>query len=394
MADKTRIPIHRNPLFRSIVIQIGLLALVIFGINILVQNTITNLEQRGIKTSFDFLFEIAPFNIGFSPFLTFELGKSTYLQVFLIGIQNTILVSILGIIAATFLGFIIGIMRLSPNWLISRFAMVYIETMRNIPLLLQVIFWNFAIFLTFLPAVRQSLSFFSSIFLNKRGLYLPKPVLEDSIGLTVVIIAVLLAIVGAIFLRRWDKKRHDDTGKRFPALIVGFAGVIFVAVIVFFIAGMPLTLEYPVLGRFNFSGGFELPLPLFSLWFALTTYTAAFIAENVRSGIQAVSHGQTEAAQALGLSRKDMLQKVVIPQAMRVIIPPTINQYLNLTKNSSLATAVAYEETVAIFAGIALNQTGQAVSIIFMTMGVYITLSILTSIILNLYNRSVQLVER
>ncbi len=370
------------------------MALVIFGINILIQNTVTNLEQRGIKTSFDFLFEVAPFNIGFSPFLTFELGKSTYLQVFLIGIQNTILVSILGIIAATFLGFIIGIMRLSPNWLISRFALVYIETMRNIPLLLQVIFWNFAIFLAFLPNVRDSLSLFSSVFLNKRGLYLPKPVMDDMQGLIIVLIAVAIAIVGAIILRRWDKKRHDETGKRFPSLLVGFAGIVLVAVLVFFAAGSPLVLEYPSAGRFNFSGGIELPLPLFSLWFALTVYTAAFIAENVRSGIQAVSHGQTEAAQALGLSRKDMLQKVIIPQAMRVIIPPTINQYLNLTKNSSLATAVAYEETVAIFAGIALNQTGQAVSIIIMTMAVYITLSIFTSIVLNLYNRSVQLVER
>ncbi len=394
MADKTRIPIHRNPVVRAIIIQLVLLTLVIFGINILVQNAIFNLEKSGAKTSFDFLFEVAPFNVGFSPFLTFELGKSTYLQVFLISIQNTILVSILGVVAATFLGFLIGIMRLSPNWLISRFALVYIETMRNIPLLLQIIFWNFAIFLAFLPNVKDSLSLFSSIYLNKRGLYLPKPVLEDTQGLIIVLIAVVIAIIGAVILSRWDKKRHDETGKRFPAILVGFLGVIVVAIVVFIAAGSPLIFEFPTAGRFNFSGGLELPLPLFSLWFALTVYTAAFIAENVRSGIQAVSHGQTEAAQALGLSRKDMLQKVIIPQAMRIIIPPTINQYLNLTKNSSLATAVAYEEIVALFAGIALNQTGQSITIIFMTMAVYITLSIFTSVVLNLYNRSVQLVER
>lgn len=394
MAKTTRIPLHRNPLVRAILFQVGLLGLAGAAFYFLYQNTVYNLEQRGIKTGFDFLNDVAPFNIGFSPFLEFKLGASTYWQVFLIGIQNTILVSVLGIIAATILGFIIGVMRLSPNWLISRFALIYIETMRNIPLLLQILFWNFAIFLAFLPAVRESISIIPGVFLNNRGLYLPKPVIEDSNGFYVVLGIALIAIIGAVMLRQWAKKRHDETGKMFPARFVGFFAVIFVAILAFFATGGPIEFELPKLGRFNFSGGIELPLPLFSLWFALTVYTAAFIAENVRGGIQSVSHGQTEAAQALGLSRQHMMQKVIIPQSMRVIIPPTISQYLNLTKNSSLATAVAYEETVAIFAGISLNQTGQAVTIILMTMAVYITLSLITSIVLNLYNRSVQLVER
>lgn len=394
MANTSKIPIHRNPLVRSIFFQVGLLGLVSLVLYLLYQNTVTNLEQRGIRTGFDFLHDIAPFNIGFSPFLEFELGKSTYWQVYLIGIQNTILVSVLGIIAATILGFIIGVMRLSPNWLISRFALVYIETMRNIPLLLQIIFWNFAIFLAFLPVVRQSISLLPGVYLNKRGLYLPKPIVQDYTGFYIVLGVALVAIVGAFMLRRWARKRHDETGKMFPAISTGILAVAGISVIAFYAAGSPLVFEIPEQGRFNFSGGIELPLPLFALWFALTVYTAAFIAENVRGGIQSVSHGQTEAAQALGLSRPHMMQKVIIPQSMRVIIPPTISQYLNLTKNSSLATAVAYEETVAIFAGISLNQTGQAVTIIVMTMAVYITLSLLTSIILNLYNRSVQLVER
>lgn len=394
MAEKTKIPFHRDPFIRSLAVQIAIPALLIWGLYIMFQNTVQNLAQRGIKTSFDFLSEVAPFAIGFSPFWQFELGKSTYLDVFIIGIQNTMLVAILGIIAATILGFIIGVMRLSPNWLVSKIAMVYIETMRNIPLLLQIIFWNFAIFLAFLPGPRQSLTFLNSIFLNGRGLYLPKPYINDNTGFSILLAVVVLGIVGTIILRRWAKKRHDETGKLFPAILVGLSAIIVLATLAFLATGAPLSLDLPELKRFNFEGGIELPLPMFSLWFALSVYTAAFIAENVRGGIQSVSHGQTEASEALGLHRGVMMRKIIIPQAMRVIIPPTINQFLNLTKNSSLAVAVAFEETVAIFAGIALNQTGQAVTIIFMTMAVYITLSLLTSLSLNLYNRSVQLVER
>ncbi len=394
MAEKSKIPLHRDPFVRSLIVQLTIPALLIWGLYIMFQNTVENLARGGIKTSFDFLGEVAPFAIGFSPFWTFELGKSTYLDVFIIGIQNTILVAVLGIIAATTLGFIIGVMRLSPNWLVSRFALVFIETLRNIPLLLQILFWNFAIFLAFLPGPRQSLEFLNSIFLNGRGLYLPKPVVNDWSGFWVVLGVFIAGIVGTIILRRWAKQRQDETGKLFPARLVGLGGIILLTLLALLVTGGPISFELPALQRFNFEGGIELPLPLFSLWFALSLYTSAFIAENVRGGIQSVSKGQTEASEALGLPRGLMMQKIIIPQAMRVIIPPTISQFLNLTKNSSLAVAVAFEETVAIFAGIALNQTGQAVTIIFMTMAVYITLSLLTSLILNIYNRRVQLVER
>lgn len=393
-APHDKVPWHRDPKIRGLLAQTILLLLVVWGLWTIFNNTMHNLQVRGIQTGFGFLGEVAPFNVRFSPFIEFKLGESTYWQVFLIGIQNTIIVSLLGIIAATFLGFIIGVMRLSPNWFVSRFAALYIETFRNIPVLLQIMFWNFAIFLPLLPAPRNSLSAGDMVFLNKRGLYIPEFQLENT-----TVFAVLLAILvsGAIitwYLNRWAHHRQDDTGKRFPAKLTGLAGTLVVAALVMLILGSPFRLIAPELGRFNLRGGFELPLPLFSLWFSLTTYTASFIAENVRGGILSVSKGQTEAAQAVGLSRQHMLKLVIIPQAMRVIVPPTISQFLNLTKNSSLAVAIAYEEIVNLWAGISLNQTGQALIIIAMTIAVYESLSLLTSALLNFYNKRVQLVER
>ena len=394
MAEKTRIPLHRDPRVRGIVFQLVVAALVIWSLATIFSNTVKNLRERGIQTGTDFFNDVAPFGVGFSPFIDFKLGSSTYWDVFLIGIQNTIIVSVLGIIAATLLGFFVGVMRLSPNWLISRFALIYIEVMRNIPLLLQIMFWNFAIFLPLLPGPRQSLQLGESVFLNSRGFYSPLPVVENATGTLIVVALGIAGLVGTYLLRRWSKRRQDLTGQTFPAVPVGLLATLVLIVLGLFVTGGPISLEYPELSRFNLSGGMEFPLPLFSLWFALTTYTAAFIAENVRGGIQAVPKGQTEASQALGLSRGRMLRFVIIPQAMRVIIPPTISQFLNLTKNSSLAVAVAYEELVSIWAGISLNQTGQALIIIAMTIAVYETLSLLTSAILNYYNKRVQLVER
>ncbi|MGI9352911.1 MAG: amino acid ABC transporter permease [Rhizobiaceae bacterium] len=394
MAEKTRIPLHRDPRVRGIVFQVIVAALVIWSLATIFNNTVKNLRERGIQTGISFFEEVAPFGVGFSPVLDFKLGESTYWDVFLIGIQNTIIVSILGIVAATVLGFTVGVLRLSPNWLISRLALFYIETMRNIPLLLQIMFWNFAIFLPLLPGPRQSLKIGDAIFLNSRGFYSPLPVVQESTGAIIVVILGILGLVGTYLLKKWAKRRQDLTGATFPAISLGLLGTIILVLLGLFITGGPISLEYPELSRFNLSGGMEFPLPLFSLWFALTTYTAAFIAENVRGGIQAVDKGQTEASQALGLSRTRMLRLVVIPQAMRVIIPPTISQFLNLTKNSSLAVAVAYEELVSIWAGISLNQTGQALIIIAMTIAVYETLSLMTSAILNYYNKRVQLVER
>lgn len=392
MSSKTRIPFYRNPAVRGIAAQIFVLALVLWGLYTIFSNTVDNLRIRGIQTGFDFLDQTAPFAVGFSPFIDFVLGESKYWTVFFIGIQNTLIVSILGIIATTILGFIIGVMRLSPNFFLSRFAAIYIETFRNIPLLLQIMFWYFAVFLPLLPFPRDSYGF-GGIFLNNRGLYLPKPEAVEGIGIWLLALAVALGIAAIIGFSRWAKQVQYATGRKPPGVFYGLltlAGLVILTAL----ATDPLNFTAPELGRFNLTGGLQVPLALFSLWFALTTYTAAFVAENVRGGIIAVSKGQTEAAQALGLSRPKMLRLVIIPQALRVIIPPTISQYLNLTKNSSLATAVAYEELVSLWAGTALNQTGQALIIIAMTFAIYEMLSLITSMILNLYNKRVQLVER
>ena len=393
MTERTRIPLHRDPKVRALLIQVLALVLVIYGFYSLFQTTVDNLVARGIQTGTGFFDEVAPFQIGFSPFLDYTLGESTYIDVFFVGIQNTILVAVLGIVAATLLGFFIGVVRLSPNWLVSRGALAYIEIFRNVPLLLQIMFWNFAIFLPTLPAPKNSIEM-GAFYLNARGFHTPLPIIEDATGFTIWLALLSALIVGLIVFARRAKVRFEETGQQLPVLWISAAVMVIGGYLLYLISGSPLGFDVPVLGRFNFKGGGQLPLPLFSLWFALTLYTAAFIAENVRAGIQSVAHGQTEAAHALGLSRKDTVRMVTIPQALRVIIPPTISQYLNLTKNSSLAVAVGYEELVAVWAGITLNQTGQALVIIGMTVAVYECLSLLTSFVLNWYNKRIQLTER
>jgi len=393
LTERTRIPLHRDPKVRALLIQVLALVLVIYGFYSLFQTTVDNLVARGIQTGTGFFDEVAPFQIGFSPFLDYTLGESTYIDVFFVGIQNTILVAVLGIVAATLLGFFIGVVRLSPNWLVSRGALAYIEIFRNVPLLLQIMFWNFAIFLPTLPAPKNSIEM-GAFYLNARGFHTPLPLIEDATGFTIWLALLSGLIVGLIVFARRAKVRFEETGQQLPVLWISAAVMVIGGYLLYLISGSPLGFDVPVLGRFNFKGGGQLPLPLFSLWFALTLYTAAFIAENVRAGIQSVAHGQTEAAHALGLSRKDTVRMVTIPQALRVIIPPTISQYLNLTKNSSLAVAVGYEELVAVWAGITLNQTGQALVIIGMTVAVYECLSLLTSFVLNWYNKRIQLTER
>ena len=393
MTERTRVPLHRDPKFRALIVQILALGLVVYGFYSLFQTTVDNLVARGIQTGTSFFDEVAPFQIGFSPFFDYKLGESTYIDVFFVGIQNTILVAVLGIIAATILGFFIGVIRLSPNWLVSRGALAYIEIFRNVPLLLQIMFWNFAIFLPSLPAPKNSIEL-GAFYLNARGFHTPLPVIEDSTGFGIWIALLAILCFGLVVFARRAKARFEETGQQLPVGLISLTAIFGGGYILYLIAGSPLIFDEPVLGRFNFKGGGQLPLPLFSLWFALTLYTAAFIAENVRAGIQSVSQGQNEAAHALGLSRKDTVRLVTIPQALRVIIPPTISQYLNLTKNSSLAVAVGYEELVAVWAGITLNQTGQALVIIAMTIAVYECLSLLTSMILNWYNKRIQLTER
>lgn len=393
MTERTRVPLHRDPKFRALIIQVLALGLVVYGFYSLFQTTVDNLVARGIQTGTSFFDEVAPFQIGFSPFFDYKLGESTYIDVFFVGIQNTILVAVLGIVAATILGFLIGVIRLSPNWLISRGALAYIEIFRNVPLLLQIMFWNFAIFLPSLPAPKNSIEL-GAFYLNARGFHTPLPVIENSTGFGIWIALLAILCLGLVVFAKRAKARFEETGQQLPVGLISLATIVGGGYILYLIAGSPLIFDEPVLGRFNFKGGGQLPLPLFSLWFALTLYTAAFIAENVRAGIQSVSQGQNEAAHALGLSRKDTVRLVTIPQALRVIIPPTISQYLNLTKNSSLAVAVGYEELVAVWAGITLNQTGQALVIIGMTVAVYECLSLFTSFVLNWYNKRIQLTER
>ncbi|MFC1237477.1 amino acid ABC transporter permease [Vibrio sp. F74] len=378
-----------NPTFRSIVFQIIAVAALVYFFYTIVNNTLTNLDARGIATGFGFLSQEAGFGIGLT---LVEYNETfSYGRTFIVGLLNTALVSVLGIAFATVLGFTVGIARLSSNWLVSKMAAVYIETFRNIPLLLQIFFWYFAV-LQALPSPKQSLSLGEAIFLNVRGISFPAPVFES--GSNFVIASFIFGIVFTIIINIWGKNRQALTGQQTPIVRIGITLCLVLPMIVYFLAGSPISGDYPVLKGFNFKGGISIIPELGALLFALSIYTASFIAEIVRSGINAVSHGQTEAAMSLGLPRNRTLKLVVIPQALRIIIPPLTSQYLNLTKNSSLAMAIGYPDLVSVFAGTTLNQTGQAIEIIAMTMGVYLTLSLVTSALMNIYNRKVALVER
>ena len=390
-APPAKPPIWNDPVWRAIFFQILVIGGVVLFSIFLVRNTLHNLETRGISSGFGFLTKTAGFSIGETHFGFDYTEENSYLKTFTVGVANTIWVSMWGVIFATILGFIIGVLRLSTNWVVARLAMVYIETLRNIPLLLQIFFWYFLV-LHNLPGPRGSHSLGESFFLNNRGLAYPSTIPED--GFWVVGVAIVMAIVGAIFLVRWAKERQDRTGEQFPAYWASAGLIIGLPLLVFLIMGTPMHLEYPALKGFNFTGGAVMSPEFVSLLLALSMYTATFIGEIVRAGIQAVSHGQTEAAYSVGLRRGPTLRLVIIPQALRVIIPPLTSQYLNLTKNSSLAAAIAYPDLVLVFAGTTLMQTGQAVEIIAMTMAVYLILSLLISTFMNWYNEKMALVER
>ncbi|MDP2621009.1 MAG: amino acid ABC transporter permease [Hyphomicrobiales bacterium] len=391
--EHARVPLLYDPKIRALAAQVLLiLAVVWFGYEI-VSNTVTNLAKQNIATGVGFLSNTAGFGV-VATLGTWAVGyveESSYGAAFLVGLINTLAVAVVGIVFATILGFILGVARLSPNWIISRLATLYVEVLRNIPLLLQIFFWYFAV-LRSLPSPRQSLDLGAGTFINSRGMFMPMPVPEAGFGATPW--AFLVACIGAYFIARWARKRQYETGQQFPIFWTSVGLIIGVPLIVFLIGGAPLTFEVPVLRGFNFQGGMVLIPEYVALLLALTLYTATFIAEIVRAGILAVSHGQTEAAHALGLRGMPTLRLVIIPQAMRVIIPPLTNQYLNLTKNSSLAVAIAYPDLVSVFAGTTLNQTGQAVEVLLITMAVYLTLSILTSLFMNWYNARMALVER
>jgi general L-amino acid transport system permease protein len=388
-APPAKPPIWNDPVWRGLFFQAIVILLVVAVGAFLINNTIANLAKQNIASGFDFLNTTAGFSIG-ETLISYQ-ESDTYGRAFMVGLANTLIVSFYGVIFATILGFIIGVARLSPNWLVSRLAMVYIEVLRNIPLLLQIFFWYFAV-LRPLPSPRNSIEVFGSIFLNNRGLAYPKPLPLD--GFSIVVGVFVAAILATIVVARWAKKRQQATGEQLPALWIGLGLIIGAPLLTFFAVGSPLGLEYPVLKGFNFQGGKVISPEFVALLLALSLYTAAFIAENVRSGILGVSHGQTEAASALGLRRSSTLRLVVIPQALRIIIPPLTSQYLNLTKNSSLAAAIAYPDLVLVFAGTTLMQTGQAVEIIAITMGCYLLMSLLISAFMNWYNSKMTLVER
>lgn len=346
----------------------------------IVANARANLQAQRITSGFGFLENTAGFDV--SQNLISYSGSDSYSRVFLVGLLNTLLVSIIGIFFATIIGFLIALGRLSPNWLLSRICGGYVELVRNLPLLFQILFWYRAVLAT-LPNPRQSYSLLDSAYLSNRGLVIPKPVAEP--GLDPFALAVLFAVVAALGLRWYARKQLFDSGRLiriWPYVIGLLIGLPLLASLLF---GKPVTFEFPVLRGFNFAGGSRVIPEFVALTLALSTYTAAFIAEIVRAGIQSVHKGQMEAGASLGLSRGSTLRLIVVPQALRVILPPLTNQYLNLTKNSSLAVAIGYPDLVSVFAGTALSQTGQAIEIISITMGVYLLISLITSAIMSLY---------
>ncbi|WP_163578047.1 amino acid ABC transporter permease [Halomonas faecis] len=382
-------PFWRDRAKRALLFQAVLIAAVAAFLLYIIGNTQANLAARGITTGFGFLTNTSGFGIVQS--LIDYSSQSTYGRTFIVGLLNTLLVSALGVLAATIIGFTVGIARLSPNWLIARLASGYIEIFRNIPLLLQIFFWYFAV-LQALPSPRQSLSLGETAFLNVRGLFLPEPQFLSGFGL--IPVAFVAAIAASVALVVWNRRRHEATGQRVPAGWLSLGLIIGLPLLVLVVTGVPVTWEVPELRGFNFGGGITIIPEFLALWLALSIYTASFIAEIVRSGIQAIPHGQTEAAQALSLPQGLVLRLVIIPQALRVIIPPLTSQYLNLIKNSSLATAIGYPDLVSVFAGTTLNQTGQAIEVIAMTMAVYLTISLLVSLFMNWFNARVALVER
>jgi general L-amino acid transport system permease protein len=376
-----------NPRIRSAAYQVLLIAAVLWlGLEI-VLNARANLGNR--VSGFGFLWNSAGFGIN-QTLIPYD-ESSTYARVFLVGLLNTLLVAVLGIVFATILGFLVGIGRLSSNWLVARIAGGYVELIRNLPLLFQILFWYLAV-LSVLPLPRQAISFFGVMFLSIRGLEVPT--LQPSEGMIYVAAAFLFGVAATIAEGVRLRRLREATGRQVSLVWRGLALVVVLPLAVFFAAGMPLTFDMPRLQGFNFVGGTRIKPEFLALLISLSIYTAAFIAEVVRGGILGVPRGQIEAASALGLRQGQVLRFVLIPQALRIIVPPLTNQYLNLTKNTSLGISIGYPDLFAVFAGTAANQTGQPIEIIGITMVVYLTLSLATSMLMNWYNARVRLTER
>ncbi|MBL8895675.1 MAG: amino acid ABC transporter permease [Rhizobiales bacterium] len=388
VAGKPRVSPWNDPGKRALLIQIILLIVFAILAYEIVQNTIANLRSRNISSGFEFLSKSSGFDI-IQSLIPYNSDMS-YGRALFVGFLNTLLISAVSIVAATIIGFVMGIMRLSKNWIVARVATLYIEIFRNVPLLLWIFIFYGAV-LKPLPGPRQALTLFDSLFLSNRGFMMPRPLFGAGAWLGGV--GFILALIGCWFVARWASARQMETGETFPVLWTSVGLIIGLPLIGLALAGFPVQWEFPVLQGFNFAGGITVIPEFIALFLALSIYTGTYIAEAVRAGIQSVSHGQTEAALALGLRPSRVLRLVVVPQAMRVIIPPLASTYLSLTKNSSLAVAIGYPDLVAA-GGTVLNQTGQAIEVVGIWMVVYLSLSLLTSGFMNWFNSRMRLVER
>ena len=375
---------------RSILIQIITMVIVFTFLGFIIHNVLINLEIAGKDFSFGFLNYPAGYDITFQPFIPFSPTDSHF-DAGIIGILNTLLVAVSGVVIATILGFTMGILRLSNSWMINKIVYVFLEFTRNVPVLLHILF-VYSIFLYTFPIPKKAINISDSVFITNRGFFIPAPVFEDGFGY--VWIALLAAITIVVLFVRWERKNQYATGESYPVISISIAIFVGLPLIVFFISGAPVVWEMPVFERFNFKGGTAIKPEYIALTFALSYYTACFIAEIVRAGVLAISHGQTEAALALGLPPNRTLQLVVIPQALRVIIPPLASQYLNLTKNSSLAIAIGYMDVVATIGGISLMQTGKEMETMIIVLLVYLSFSLIISAFMNWFNRRMALVER
>ena len=378
---------------KKILTQLLTLLFIILVFGFFTMNAQENMGARGLEFGFGFLKTQASFDIQFS-LIDYD-GSHTYARAYLVGLLNTLLVAFIGIILATLLGAVVGVARLSPNYLIRKTASFYIEFFRNIPLLLQIFFWYFAA-LRALPMLEDAPMILNSSFMTIKGLYAPAPIWTNFDVFFTTIIAAMIII---FFFARYAKKKQEQEGKRLPVFFISLAIFIFLPLLTFLIGGVDLSWSYPVIRQmsqssYTFDGGLKIPPELIALTLALTLYTATFIAENVRAGIQGIGKGQKEAAASIGLTPNQVLKLVVMPQALRIIIPPTTNQYLNLTKNSSLAAAIAYPDLVLVFAGTAMMQTGKAIEIVGITMATYLTISLAISLLMNWYNKRIAIQEK
>ena len=378
---------------KKILPQLLTLLFIVLIFGFFTMNAQDNMDTRGIEFGFGFLSKEASFDIQFS-LIDYD-GSHSYARAYLVGLLNTLLVAFIGIILATLLGIVIGVARLSPNYLIRKTASFYIEFFRNIPLLLQIFFWYYAA-LRALPTPEAATLLLGSSFMTIKGLFTPAPIWTN---FDVFFKALVIAMVLIFFFSRYAKKKQEHEGKQLPTFIISLAIFMGLPLLTFLVGGVDLSFSFPVLRQmsqssYTFDGGMGIPPELIALTLALTLYTATFIAENVRAGIQGIGIGQKEAAASIGLKRSQVLKLVIMPQALRIIIPPTTNQYLNLTKNSSLAAAIAYPDLVLVFAGTAMMQTGKAIEIVGITMATYLTISIAISLLMNWYNQRIAIKEK